>query len=255
MSRVMMFAYGLVCYLLFLGTFLYAIGFVGGFVVPKSIDSDAAGPLGPAMLVNVLLLGLFAVQHSIMARPTFKNWWTRYIPRPIERSTFVLATGVVLGVLFWQWRPMSGVVWRVDAPAAAVPLRLLFFFGWGLVLYSSFLIDHFDLFGLRQVYLHLRGRQSNARGFCTPPLYRLVRNPLMLGFIIAFWATPVMTAGHLLFAVGTTAYIFVGVTLEERNLLGALGEDYRRYRSRTPMILPRPGFRRARFLVPKGRAR
>ena len=252
MSRVVLFLAGVICYVVFLATFLYAIGFVGGVVVPKALDDGAAGPLGQALPVNILLLGLFGIQHSVMSRPFFKIWWTRFVPKPIERSIYVLATCAVLSLLFWQWRPMPTLIWQIDTAAAEIALWVLFCLGWVLVLYSNFLIYHFDLFGLRQVYLHLRGRGYTRPAFCTPPLYRLIRNPLMLGFIIAFWSTPVMTAGHLLFAVGTTAYILVGITLEEHDLLQALGEDYRRFRAATPMILPLPRERRTGDPVRQG---
>jgi protein-S-isoprenylcysteine O-methyltransferase Ste14 len=192
------------------------------------------------MLINTLLLGLFGVQHSIMARPGFKAWWTRFVPNPIERSTYVLFTCVVMGLLFWHWRPMTTVLWQIDNPPARYLLMGLFFAGWALVLYTSFLIDHFELFGVGQVLLHLRGKEQANPQFVTPPLYRLVRHPLMLGFLIAFWFTPKMTYGHLLFAIVITAYVLVAIQLEERDLGALLGEDYRRYRQRTPMILPWP---------------
>lgn len=234
------FAYGLLCYILFLGTFLYVIGFVEGLVVPKTINDGVATPTMPAALIDAALLGVFAVQHTVMARPAFKRWWTQYIPKAAERSTFVLATCLAFGLLFWQWRPIPGTAWSVGVPAARVGLMVLSFAGWGLVLYASFLIDHFDLFGLRQVWLHLRGRSYSHPSFARPMLYRLVRNPLMLGFLMAFWAWPEMSYGRLLFCAVTTGYILMGIRFEERDLLKILGEPYRRYRSATPMLLPWP---------------
>jgi len=238
MRRVLFFAYGLVAYVLFLGTFLYAVGFVGGAAVPKSINSGVEGPVGQAVIINILLLSLFVIQHTIMARPAFKNWWTGIVPKPIERSTFVLLTCCVLILMFWQWRPITGSVWNVQQTWARVLLLAVFCFGWLLVLYSSFLIDHFELFGLRQVYLPLVGREYTPPVFVERSVYKLVRHPLMAGFLIAFWATPDMTGGHLLFAVMTTAYIFFGTYVEERDLLRAHGEEYRAYRERTPMLVP-----------------
>ena len=238
MRKFLCLMYGVVAYVLFLGTFSYACGFIGGFVVPKGVDDGSTVARSQAIVANVLLLGLFAAQHTIMARPTFKRWWTKFVPVAIERSTFVLFTCVVMGLMFWQWRPLTTAVWQVDGDVAKVVLWGLFAFGWLLVLYSSFLIDHFDLFGLRQVVLNFRGIDYTDPPFAKPALYRMVRNPLMLGFLIAFWSTPAMTQGHLLFAVVTSAYIFVGIWFEERTLLGVLGEDYRRYRATTPMVLP-----------------
>ncbi len=238
MARILIFIYGVLAYLAFLASFSYAVGFIGGDVVPKTIDSGAPPPTAEAVLINALLLGLFAVQHSIMARPGFKRRWTRWVPPPAERSNFVLIASLILGLMFWQWRPMPTVIWQIEHPAGAAVLRGLFAVGWLIVLYASFLIDHFDLFGLRQAYLHLRRREYHHPPFKTPTLYRMVRNPLMLGFLIAFWSTPVMTAGHLLFALLTTAYILVGINLEERDLARILGQDYSLYRRRTPMVLP-----------------
>lgn len=234
------FLYGVSCYALFVVTLLYAIGFVENLFVPKSIDTGPAGPVWLAVLVNSLLLGAFAVQHTIMARPAFKKWITRYIPQAAERSTFVLATCICFWAMFLLWRPIPGVIWSVESEAARLAVYGLSFAGFGLVLYASFLIDHFDLFGLRQVVLHLRGRKYTHTPFQTPLLYRLVRNPLMLGFLIAFWAAPTMTWGRLLFCLLTTGYIFVGVWFEERDLERFLGEPYRQYRRRTPMLLPWP---------------
>lgn len=239
MGRMLAFAYGLAAYCMFLATILYSVGFVGGFGVPKTIDTGQAAPIGEALAINLLLLlALFAVQHSMMARKPFKRWWTQIIPASIERSTYVLMASLVLILLFWQWRPISAVVWQVSEPTLAMALLGLSLFGWLVVLVSTFLISHFELFGLRQVLLNLTGRGLAEPQFRTPMLYKIVRHPLYLGFIIAFWATPVMTAGHLLFAAGTAAYILVAIALEERDLIELFGDEYKRYRLRVPMLVP-----------------
>jgi protein-S-isoprenylcysteine O-methyltransferase Ste14 len=240
MKRLLTVGYGALCYVLFLVAFLYAVGFVGGFVVPRTVDAGLTASIGEAVVVNILLLGLFGVQHSVMARPAFKRWWTRFVPAPIERSTYVLLSSLVLFLLYWQWRTMPAVIWDVDASAGRIVLWVLFWLGWATALASTFMINHFDLFGLRQVYLSWRGKPYSDLTFRTVLLYRLVRHPLMVGFLIAFWAIPTMTAGHLLFAAVTTVYILVAIQLEEHDLVAALGEQYRGYQRRVRMLLPWP---------------
>lgn len=239
-SRIAFLAYGVVAYIGFLVAILYAMGFVANLFVPTTIDGDATTAAGTAALINVVLLGIFAVQHTIMARPSFKRWWTQFVPKTIERSTFVLVTNLLFYALFWQWRPISDVIWKIDQPAVAIFLQAFSWIGWGIVFLSTFLIDHFELFGLKQVWLNYTQKEARSATFYTPLLYQYVRHPLMLGFIIAFWSTPVMTAGHLLFAGLTTAYIFIGIQFEERDLIAAHGEDYIEYKKRTSMIIPLP---------------
>jgi len=240
MAGTIAFIYGAMAYVIFLATFLYAIGFVGNLMISKSIDSPPEGPFVESLLVNIALLSLFAVQHSGMARQGFKKRWTKIIPRALERSTFVLISSLLLILLYSQWRPMTAIVWEVGNPAAQRVLEVLFWLGWLIALHSTFLIDHADLFGLKQVYLYARGREHLAAKFKMPELYQYVRHPIMMVFIIAFWATPVMTAGHLLFSLATTAYIFIGICLEERDLMNRFGEAYREYRRRVWMVLPLP---------------
>ena len=239
-GRTLALVYGVACYLAFLAAFLYAVGFVGGILVPKSIDSGPSGSLPASVLIDTLLLLFFAVPHSVMARPAFKRWWTRFVPPPVERSTYVLVSSLALGLLFWQWRPVPAVVWDVAIPAGRWLVHTVFWAGWTVVLVSTFLIDHFDLFGLRQVYLYASGHTYTPVSFKVFALYRYVRHPIMLGFLLAFWAAPTMSAGHLLFAGATTAYILIALRLEERDLVGFHGERYRGYQRQTRMLLPFP---------------
>ena len=231
--------YGIVSYVIFFVTFLYAIGFVGGIYVPKTIDAGNLTALSAAVPIDVLLLALFAIQHSLMARPFFKRVWTTLVPHSVERSTYVLASSLVLILLFWQWRPMPALIWQITNPVGQAVLYALFFAGWLLVLASTFAIDHFDLFGLRQVWLNFRRIPYTHPPFNMTGLYQRVRHPIMLGFVVAFWATPRMSVGHLLFALATTGYILIALRLEEHDLAQVFGDRYREYRNRVPMILPR----------------
>lgn len=237
-KRVLVFAYGGICYLVFLATFLYAVGFIGGFGVPTRLDGPGRDPLALALAVDLALLSAFAVQHSVMARQWFKRAWTRLVPPAAERSTYVLFSSLALALMFWQWRPIGGVVWSAQNETARLVLRGLFGFGWALVLACTVLINHLDLFGLRQVWLHWVGRPYTPVRFVTPAPYRLVRHPLYLGWLFAFWMTPLMTVAHLVFALATTAYILIAIRLEEADLVREHGADYERYRDEVPMILP-----------------
>ena len=240
MGRLVCVVYGLIAYVVFLASFLYAIGFVGNWLVPKSIDSPGISVPTVSLLVNALLLGLFAIQHSVMARPGFKAAWTKIVPKSIERSTYVLISSLLLFLLFWQWRPMTATVWDVTTNPMRTALQGLHWMGWLVVLLSSFMISNWDLFGLRQVFLHLQSKVYSPLAFNTPALYRLVRHPLMLGFIIAFWATPTMSQGHLFFAIANTVYILVALQFEERDLVEAIGSAYANYKKRVPMLFPWP---------------
>jgi methanethiol S-methyltransferase len=250
-ARLLILFYAIASYAVFLVSFLYALGFVGNYLVPKSIDFGGAANVSEAVVIDLLLLGLFAIQHSIMARPAFKQWSAKLFPVACQRSTYVLLSSLILLLLFWQWRPIPTPVWRVGGMAAWLPTGV-YWLGWSIVLASTFMIDHFDLSGLRQAFFALRGAEAPAHSFRTPLLYKIVRHPLMLGFLLAFWATPEMTAGHLLFAVMTTAYILVGLQFEERDLIAQFGTIYQQYRGRVPMLLPRMfGRRRAEDRQPR----
>ena len=239
MKRGLIFAYGAICYVIFLATFAYTIGFVGNFAVPRTLDGSASGSLWAALAINLSLLTAFALQHSVMARPAFKSWWTRIVPKATERSTYVLFTCITLFAFFALWQPMAGVIWNVSNASGQIFLYGLFGLGWVIVLIATFLINHFDLFGLRQVWLELRGKPSTSLTFATPWLYKYVRHPLYVGWLLVFWATPTMTVAHLIFAIVTTAYILVAIQLEERDLIAQHGAQYDNYRRRVPMLVPR----------------
>lgn len=237
-KRITIFIYGVASYAVFFATFLYAIAFLGDFGVIKSIDSGPDTPLGAALAINAALLGLFAVQHSVMARPWFKRAWTRFVPEPAERSTYVLFSSLALILLFWQWRPMGGVIWEMNDPGVRLTIWAVYALGWTILLVSTFLINHFDLFGLRQVWLYLVGRPYTGLEFRTPGLYKIVRHPLYVGWLCIFWATPAMTTAHLLFAVATTGYILMAIRWEEHDLMQIHGERYRLYREQVPKLVP-----------------
>ena len=241
MAGVLFAAYGVIAYLIFFASFLYAIAFVGNLpLAPKTIDSGTPGALIPSLVIDALLLGLFAVQHSVMARPAFKRWWTKFVPPPIERSTFVLFASLALIVLYVFWQPLPQTIWAFEGPVA-LALMALFWIGWGIVLISTFLISHFELFGLTQVWNRLRGRAEKAAEFRTPGFYAFVRHPIYVGFILAFWATPVMTLGHLVFAIATLGYILIAIQLEERDLIAHFGDRYRAYKAQVGMLIPKIG--------------
>lgn len=240
MSRILAFIYGLICYLIFFVTFIYTISFVGNLIVPKTLDSDLDGSLIKGLLIDISLIILFAIQHSLMARPSFKKWWTKIIPHPIERSTYVLMASLILLLLFWQWHSLGGIIWNIQNPIASDIIYGIFALGWLIALLSTFMINHFDLFGLRQVYLYWRGQEYEDLGFRIPGLYKYIRHPIMSGFVIAFWATPIMTVSHLVFAIGTTIYMLVGIKLEEVDMISLYGKLYEEYQAQVSMLIPWP---------------
>lgn len=248
MKRTLVLLYGVVCYAVFFATFLYDIAFLGNFTISNSIDAAPTTTIGRAIAINIALLAVFALQHSIMARPAFKRWWTRFVPAPAERSTYVLFSSLALILLFWQWQPIGAVIWQVDSPVGKGMLYAAYASGWILLLIATFLINHFDLFGLRQSWLYFRGRSYTEIAFRTPSLYKLVRHPLYVGWLLTFWCTPTMTAAHLLFALMTTAYILIAIQLEERDLTRAFPE-YESYRRKVPALIPFTKGRRANSLA------
>lgn len=239
MNKVTSFIFGVISYFVFFVAFLYAVGFLAEIAVPKSINSGVESGFTSSLIINLVLLGLFAVQHSLMARPFFKRWFTQYVPVQIERSIYVLVSSLLLFLLYWLWQPMTTVVWQVDSGFGQTIFWAIFALGWLIVFLSTFMINHFDLFGLRQVWLHLRDRPYEHVPFQSRALYKFVRHPIMLGFIIAFWATPLMTQGHLLFSVMTTLYILIGIQFEEHDMKNAVGEDYVQYKKSVPMLFPK----------------
>jgi protein-S-isoprenylcysteine O-methyltransferase Ste14 len=239
MSRILVFVYGILCYAISVAVMVYGMGFIGGFLTPTQLDGAPVRALGPALGIDLVLVTLFALQHSIMARPAFKRWWTQFVPQAAERSTYLLFSSVALGALFVFWEPMGGTIWQVADGTARDLVLGLYVLGWVLLLYTTFLIDHFDLFGLKQVWRHLTGSPYRAPQFHTPSLYRVVRHPLYIGWLTIFWAAPTMTVSHLLFALATTAYILIAIRFEERDLVDAFGDRYTRYREQTPMLVPR----------------
>jgi len=239
MKRIAYFIYGTFCYLFFLGIFLYAIGFLGNVGVPTTIDGAPRIPFGLALTINVVLLGIFAVQHSVMARQEFKRWWIQYVPQPIERSTYVLFTNIALALLFYAWQPMGGEMWTIHDSLGQGLMYGLFAIGWGIVLAATLMINHFDLFGMRQVWFHLRKQEYTPLQFKTPALYRAVRHPLYVGWLLVFWSTPTMTVAHLAFALMTTIYILMAIQWEEKDLVAAHGKAYQEYRRHVPMLIPR----------------
>jgi len=250
MKKIIFLMYGVIAYAIFFATFCYSIGFVTGLIVPKHIDSIPDSPLGYAFLINAGLLSLFALQHSVMARPAFKQWWTKFVPKPIERSTYVLLASLCLLLLFWFWQPMGGVMWQVESPDATITLQSIALLGFGIVLVSTFLINHFDLFGLRQVWLNFSGKEYTPLPFRTPFFYKYVRHPLYLGFMIAFWSTPIMTAAHLFFAIMTTGYMLTAIQFEENDLVKHFGATYKQYRASAPMLIPFTKFRKSKMAIP-----
>jgi len=239
MGRFIIMLYGLIAYLAFFGVILYTIGFVGNIVVPKSIDGEVTAPFTEALLVNIGILALFAIQHTIMARKWFKDWFTKIIPAAAERSTFVLLASAILALLYWKWQPMGGTIWTLTGVWATI-MHILFWAGWALLFLSSFLINHFDLFGLKQVYLNMARKEYEGPQFMMPSLYKMTRHPLYLGIIMGIWATPTMSMGHLVFAITSTAYILFGIQFEERDLIRIHGADYIKYKKQVPMLFPIP---------------